>query len=782
MKKSETIQKKLVSMIVVIVSIVTLIGYLIFTTWYIKEQKIQNLNMAKTISHVISQDLAKLILLNDVSSASDLTTKLDSFIFLNWLVVYKMDKTPIYKYAQTHKDFKYQSFDKHKVTIKDHEIVYTLKTTYMGNDLGYMTLSMRYVSVYELIKQNIFWMLMLYILLIVLSYILSIYYAKKFTQPIIKLVKFVKNIDLKSISKDRVKLGENNEFLVLENKINSMLDNLDRSLQQQRVASVAFETHSGMIITNENFEVLQINQAYTKITGYSINDVRRKQPPVFRVNEELIDDIKQSLDTNHYWTGEIKNYTKDGQEILEYLTIQEVCNDENHITNYVFSFVDISKQKEAEQTIAYLSKYDFVTGLSNKKMILENLEKLKNNIFNTSDKWYILIEFDIKHFKYINEVYGYDIGDKLLQQVASRLNNITNHNILGKIGVDEFIIGFENGFHDEESATMYAQLIAEHLIELITKPYNIDGQNIDIHIRIGIYIYDMTKQSPDAILKNSNLALQNAKQNDKTISFFNEDIEAQVKSYMNIYLDMKTAINNNEFVLYYQPQYNQNEDIVSAEALIRWNHPKLGLLFPDRFIHIAEKSGMIVDMGWWIIQDVCKTLSKWQDKKEMQHISIAINISAKQFSQDDFVDRIGQYLKNYNVNPSMIKLELVESLLLDDVDNVIAKMEHLRKLGIKLSLDDFGTGYSSLEYLKLLPLEQIKIDKSFVMSMRENEKDLSIVKSVISLGDAFGFDVVAEGVETKDDFMLLKALSCTYYQGYYFSKPLPKDDFEMLLV
>jgi diguanylate cyclase (GGDEF)-like protein/PAS domain S-box-containing protein len=781
MKTGTTIQKKLVFMIVSIVSIVTLIGYLIFTSWYVKEQKKQHLQMAHMVSKVISQDLAKLLLLNSVSSASDLSTKLDSFDFLNWLVVYKLDKTPVYKYAQNHKDFKYQSFDSHKMLIKDNEMVCTLKTSYMGQELGYMTLSMKYVSAYELVKRNILWMLLVYLGLIVFSYILSIYYAKKFTKPIIRLVEFVKNIDMKNISKDRVSLQEDNEFLILEKKINKMLDKLDSSLQQQRIASVAFETHSGMIITNEKFEVLQINQAYTKITGYKIDDIRGKQPPVFSANKKVLDNIKQILKTSHYWAGEITNYTKHGDKFLEYLTIQEVCDDDCNITNYVFSFVDISKQKEAEKTIAHLSKYDLVTGLANKQLILENLDKLKNNTF-TLDNWHILVEFDIKNFKYINEAYGYATGDKLLQSIADRLHELGLHNILGKIGVDEFIVGFESGFPDEESATMYAQLIAERIISLITKPYLIDEHHIELKIHVGIYVYDITSQNSEDILKNSNLALHNAKQNDKQIAFFNEEIENQVQSYMHIYSDLKKAIQNSEFEMYYQPQYSINEKLVSAEALIRWHHPKLGFMPPDEFISIAEKSGMIEELGWWIIDDVFKTIAEWKNIDKLSNLSVAINISAKQFAQDGFVEGISKYLKKYKINPEKVKLELVESLLLKNVDNTIAKMKRLQSFGIKLSLDDFGTGYSSLEYLKLLPLEQIKIDKSFVMSMRENEKDLSIVKSVISLGDAFGFDVVAEGVETKDDFMLLKALSCEYYQGYYFSKPLPKNDFEMLIV
>jgi diguanylate cyclase (GGDEF)-like protein/PAS domain S-box-containing protein len=779
MKLNNTIQNKLVSMIVLIVSLVTLLGYLIFSSWYIKEQKEQNLQMANTISHVISQDLAKLILLNNVSSASDLSAKLDSFGFLNWLVVYKMDKTPIYKYSHKHIDFNYPIFDTRNVTIKDHEIIYTLKTNYMGNELGYMKISMRYISIYELVKQNILWMLIVYLIMLIVSYFLSIYYAKKFTKPILQLVDFMKQINMHNISKDRVRLNEDNEFAILEYKINAMLDNLSNSLKQQRIASVAFETHSGMIITNEKFQVLQVNQAYTKITGYKLDDVKGKIPPIFRVNGDKVEEIKELLQANHYWSGEIENYNKAGMKFLEYLTIQEVCDDECNITNYVFSFVDISKQKEAEKTIAYLTKYDFTTGLSNKKQILENLSKLKNNIFNSEDKWYIFIEFDIKDFKYINEAYGYSVGDRLLQEIASRLSKLKNHNILGKIGVDEFIVGFESGFYDEESATMYAQLITEHLLELITQRYIIDNKDIEISINIGVYIYDATIQTPEEILQNTNLALHNAKQHNKFVAYFNEEIEKQVKSYMNLYLDMKRAIQNDEFVLCYQPQYNAKSQIVSAEVLLRWQHPSLGLIQPNEFIYIAEKSGMIIDVGLWIVEKVCIDIARWRNQNIK--IPISINISAKQFAQDDFIDRLYEILTQYNINPNQIKLELVESLLLDNVDSTIEKMQQLQELGFKLSLDDFGTGYSSLEYLKLLPIEEIKIDKSFVQTMRENDKDLAIVKSVLSLGEAFGYEVVAEGVETEEDFMLLKALDCEYYQGYYFSKPIKKEEFEKLL-
>jgi len=777
-----SIQKKLTWMILLIVSIVAFFGYAIFVTFYFNNQKKESVIHARTIAHVISQDLAKLVLMNNISIASDITTKLDAFEHIRTLVLYKKDGTPVYQYSHDHKNFKVKPLQKKQhYTIHGHHMELFIETKYQGVHLGYIYLDLKVKTFVEIAKESIGWFMVMYLFMILISYLLAIYYAKKFTNPIRKLVDFLHEIKWTGSLKHRIMLHGENEFGVLYQKVNLMLDKIDTATKEQRIAAVAFETASGMVITDAQKNVLQVNRAYTAISGYTLEDVVGKKPPVLMSNiedEAFYKMIDKALEENHFWSGEIRNYRKNGEIFSEYLTIQEVYSEEEGVTHYIFSFTDITQQKEAEEKVAFLMQYDPLTGLANKELMVESL---KEEIEKTgqNNRQHFLLAFDIKNFKLINDAYGYEVGDLLLKEVSKRLiQEFPESDMIAKIGIDEFILSYRNLKTRSNDPAYFAKMTAEYMLSVMSEPFEIKDKMISISIHIGINLYDDHCYCVDNILKHTNIALQLSKEKDEKIAFFDKKIESQARYHIDTYTQLKKALQHHEFELYYQPQYDTNEYIVGVEALIRWNHPEQGVLSPDMFIPVAEKTGLILQVGEWTLESVCRKLQEWQKESETADLSISVNISAKQFNQQNFIDSVLQVIEKYHIPRENLKFELTESVLIDDIDDTVMKMERLRQEGITISMDDFGTGYSSLEYLRRLPLAQIKIDRSFIMEMRQNEKDMALVKTMLSLGEAFGFEVVAEGVEEREDIEILKELGCHYFQGYYFSRPLPSEELQ----
>jgi len=781
-----SIRKRLTGLILSIITFVTLLAYAIFALWYYHDQKQQSIEEARTVSYVIAQDLAKLILLNNISVASDISAKLDSFPFLNWLVLYKKDGTPIYQYSKSHQNFDVPPLHKEALPqMHEKSVTHTLQATYQGRYLGNILMDIKVKTIGEILSSHMIWFLLFYLLMIFVSYMLASYYAKRFTQPIVKLVDFLTTIDLSKASGKRIRLGDEKEFFILEEKVNTMLDRLEHSLAQQRIASVAFETPSGMIITDAQKRVIQVNQAYTEITGYTQDEVIGKKPPVLRCEVEdssLYETIERALHEQHYWAGEIKNCKKDGSAFTEYLSIQEVYDNEiGAVTHYVFSFIDLSIQKEVENRVAYLMQYDPLTGLANKSLLLKKLEETLTQTL--ANEWHAMIGFDIKDFKMINDAYGYEVGDRILQEITARLKDaFSDSSLIAKIGIDEFILCYRSLSPKKEEAVMQVQMIAEYLHSIISKTFLIGGNAIHLSIQVGINLYDASQKNADVILKNTDAALQIAKKKEEKIAFFNKEIEVQVKDHVDLYTDLQIALQHGSFELYYQPQYDREEKICGAEALIRWHHPQRGLVSPVDFISIAEKSGLIIDIGKWVLHEACQQIAQWRDAGLFTSLPVSVNVSAKQFAAYDFVQQVQHAVITNRIPYHLLKLELVESVLLIDHEHTIQKMELLRRLGVRISMDDFGTGYSSLEYLKVLPLDQIKIDRSFIMHMHTSKKDLAIVKTMISLAEAFEFEVVAEGVEHEEDVALLKALGCHVYQGYYYAKPVPVKEFNKFSV
>lgn len=436
------------------------------------------------------------------------------------------------------------------------------------------------------------------------------------------------------------------------------------------------------------------------------------------------------------------------------------------------------KQRKLAQKEAYqLAFYDHLTNLPNRRFLADNLTQLLHQA-KTNEHYCCALFIDVDDFKNINDSLGHLIGDELLVLIAKRLSYSIRHtDILARIGGDEFLIVLQNMGSSIVEATSNARLSIEKIFQILKNPFTINDLKHHVSISIGARIFpDLNLPSEVEILKQADIAMYAAKKAGRnTFRFFNSAMEKEVERSILFHHDLKTAIIDEQFTLHYQPKFNSNKQIIGAEALVRWQHPQKGLVSPDDFIPIAEKTGLIRDLGKNIFCQSCQTLKNWVKKglpQSFDHLSV--NISPAQFNDPSFVKHIDQYILQIGIDPSLIMLEITENLLLDDIGNAIRTMNQLRNRGFRFSLDDFGTGFSSLSYLKKLPLDELKIDRSFISDIPNNDDDMTIVTTITSMAIHFNLNVVAEGVENLQQINFLKQIGCFSYQGYYFSKPLPE--------
>ena len=439
---------------------------------------------------------------------------------------------------------------------------------------------------------------------------------------------------------------------------------------------------------------------------------------------------------------------------------------------------DTSEIRAAEQRIKDLAFYDQLTHLPNRHLLLERLHGAQDKgAEDPRDR--ALLYIDLDEFKKVNDTLGHRFGDLLLQEVAGRLTAcVRGADTVARCGGDDFAVLLEDLGKIPEPAATHAQFVAGKIVASIAQPYFLDGRECHCRCSIGIAIFGNEPAIPDQVLQQAELALHQAKRDGRNATrFFAPDLQTAADTRAAVEEDLYQAIGKKQYVLYYQPQVDSS-GLIGAEALIRWNHPKRGLLAPSEFIHLAEETGLILPLGEWVLEAACRQIAAWAQRPETSHIVLAVNISARQLRQPEFVDQVLAVLYRTGANPQNLKLELTESMLLENVENVIAKMSALKAYGLRFSLDDFGTGYSSLYYLKRLPLDQLKIDRSFVQDILVDETSGAIAQAIVSLSRALGLAVIAEGVETEEQREYLAGLGCGAFQGFLYSHPLPLDEFE----
>ena len=441
-------------------------------------------------------------------------------------------------------------------------------------------------------------------------------------------------------------------------------------------------------------------------------------------------------------------------------------------------FRDLSDAKAAEDEIRLLAFYDQLTRLPNRRLLLERVKTAQGRGSAPSRERAMLL-LDLDEFKKLNDTRGHQTGDLLLREVAQRLSSCTRGtDTVARCGADEFAVLLENLGTIPEPAATHAQLVAGKIVAALSRPYSLAGQEYHCHCNIGITVFGNEPGIPDQILQQAELALYQAKTEGRNaVHFFAPNLRHAADARVAIEQDLHKAIGRKHFVLYYQPQVDST-GLIGAEALIRWNDPERGLLAPDEFIHLAEETELILPLGEWVLEAACTQIAAWAQRKESTNIALAVNISARQFRRPEFVDQVLAILYRTGANPQNLKLELTESMLLEDVEGVITKMSVLKSHGLRFSLDDFGTGYSSLSYLKRLPLDQLKIDRAFVQDILGDVTSGAIAQTIISLSRAMGLSVIAEGVETEQQRDFLARLGCHAFQGYLIGHPLPIKDFE----
>jgi len=450
------------------------------------------------------------------------------------------------------------------------------------------------------------------------------------------------------------------------------------------------------------------------------------------------------------------------------------------VVRLVGAFQDITQQKNAEDAIKQLAFYDVLTELPNRRLLLDRLERALLSSAR-SERYGALIFIDLDNFKTLNDKLGHDVGDALLKHVALRLQScLRDCDTVARFGGDEFVVMLENLDTASLEAKNQVEKIGAKIIHALNQSYEIVPHGYYNTPSLGVTMFCGKNDTVDEALKRADIAMYQAKSAGRNcLRFFDPTIQANADIKANLVETLRYGIANNQLVLHYQPQVDRAGVVTGAEALVRWNHPLQGMISPLEFIPLAEEMGLILPLGKWVLETGCKQLVSWAGSKDTEHLNLSINVSARQFHQPDFVAQVLDVLRVTNVNPQRLKLELTESMLVDDMDDVIAKMNLLQAEGIRFSLDDFGTGFSSLSYLKQLPLYQLKIDKSFVQDVLHDQNDAVIARTIVALASSLGLSVIAEGVEVEGQRDFLEEIGCYEYQGYLFSRPLPIEDFEV---
>lgn len=556
--------------------------------------------------------------------------------------------------------------------------------------------------------------------------------------------------------------------------------------EQLRLVSLAFEMQEAIMITDANANILRVNRAFEKITGYSEQEVIGKNPSILSSglhDHAFYAKLWSDLLNHGIWKGEMWDRGKNGEIYSKLATISAVRNDKNETVQYIAAFTDNTAHKKAENEIYRLAFYDALTGLPNRRLLLDRLS-VALSASARNQQYGALIFLDLDNFKTLNDTLGHYYGDVLLVEVARRLKmSVREMDTVARLGGDEFVVLLEDLDADLQEASRKVAQIAEKLRIKIATPYQLNENTRHSSPSIGVCMFYGNQVSVDDLLKYADMAMYQAKNAGRNrVRFFDPHMQQVVETRALMEADLRSAITDKQLSLFYQVQLDQTMQPVGAEALLRWQHPTRGFVSPVDFIQIAEESSLILEIGDWVLETACRELARWSQHEKTRHLVLAINISAQQFMQTDFVEHVAEAVKAHQINPACLKLELTESVALGGLDVVVTKMLALKHgIGVTLSLDDFGTGYSSLSYLKKLPFNQIKIDRSFVRDMLTDASDAMMVKNIIDMTHNFGMQVIAEGVETEQQLALLREYGCLSYQGYLFSKPLPVEEFEILI-
>ena len=566
--------------------------------------------------------------------------------------------------------------------------------------------------------------------------------------------------------------------LMLQDIINRTKTEQALQDSESRLRAIVQAIPDLMVIIDEDGHYLDAlpttnNQFYPRALALIGSNLHSELPP--DTADRILATVRDSLRLQQTQTIEYERDFKMGQRLVEGRA-QPLGYTVNNKQVVIFLARDITDRKIKEDEIAWLAFYDPLTGLPNRRLLQDRLHQAMAGSKRSGQRAALLF-IDLDNFKTLNDTLGHDKGDLLLQQVATRLFECVREcDTVARLGGDEFVVMLEELNHSEELAAAQSKMVGEKILVKLCQPYLIAGYEHNSSASIGITLFLAHQESSDELMKRADIAMYQAKSAGRnTLRFFDNKMQAIVTSRAELENDLREGLRQQQLLLHYQPQVDVHGRIIGAEALVRWQHPSRGMVSPAHFIPLAEESGLILSLGDWVLNEACRQLRRWAAQPAMAHLTMAVNISARQIHQPDFVDQVLAAIHTAGVQPYHLKLELTESLLLEDTEEIILKMTALKACGVGFSLDDFGTGYSSLAYLKRLPLDQLKIDKSFVHDLLTDPNDAAIASSIITLAQSLGLNVIAEGVETEAQRQRLEALGCYTYQGYLFGHPVPAD-------
>lgn len=556
-----------------------------------------------------------------------------------------------------------------------------------------------------------------------------------------------------------------------------------RAERELRVASVAFESQDGMLITDAQGNIERVNAAFTRISGYAARDAIGQSPRLLRSGlheDDFYEAMWSTLTTTGYWTGEVVNRHRDGSLYTARLSITAVPDAQGRTIHYVGNLQDITAEKQAHALAERLKLFDHLTDLPNRVLLADHIDRAMAGA-GSAQEFGAVMMVNLDHFQKLNDSLGHAVGDQLLVEVARRIRSLKREDdTLGRFSGDSFVLLAERLGTDRNAAAARALLTADAIRAAIAEPMMLDGHRLACTGSLGVTLFRDGADSPDALLCQAELALYKSKQSGRnTVRVFEDEMQAELDGRNWLEKALRDAIRDEALTLHYQVQVDARERPIGAEALLRWTHSERGAIPPAAFIPLAEETGLIEPIGRWVLATACRQLAAWTRDDAMGGLTLAVNISARQFESDSFVDDILAEVRRSGAPVDKLKLEVTESLAFGDLESSIRKLHILRTNGFSISLDDFGTGNSSLNYLTKLPLTQLKIDKSFVDELPASHRDAMVAHTIIAMGRGLGLDVIAEGVETAAQRDFLVAHGCHSFQGYLFGRPLPVREFEV---
>lgn len=591
---------------------------------------------------------------------------------------------------------------------------------------------------------------------------------------------------------ERIPVTSNDELGRLQQGVNSMISEVAELLVDSRNSAIELKKQKDLlqsIIQNAPLGVfwkdrqsryVGCNSRFAKDAGFAFPDevIGKTDAEMVwsdRAEQFRADDVEVMESTTPRLDYELMIQNAEGKELWLSSSKVPLRDKDGEIIGVLGIYSDITEKKKANDEIRNLAYYDSLTGLPNRRMLMERL----GNAIAVSDrnnKYAALLMLDLDNFKDLNESLGHEVGDRLLREVAKRvLGTVREVDSVARFGGDEFVIILQSLGDEEETAANRALQIAEKIRTAIDQKFTFDGSSFSHYTTpsIGVTLFRGKGNAVDDLLRQVDVALYQAKKAGRNaIRFFNPKMQTRIDQRLHRVAGLRRALDDGELSLHFQPQVDWKYRVYGAEALLRWQPVQGPAVSPAEFIPLAEESGLIIPLGDWVLGEACKQIKRWEADPSTRDLELAVNVSSHQFRQNDFAEHIGEQIKRYAIRPERLKLELTESVVLSDVDEVIERMNQIRSLGVGFAMDDFGTGFSSLSYLKRLPFSQIKIDRSFVQDITSVQSDAEIVRAILAMSDSLGIPVIAEGVETSEQYDFLRQYGCHFFQGYYFGKPV----------